>query len=393
MLAIIRRIAFLFATSLFATLATAQTIYTTHDNNGRSIGTINASTGSGTDIGATGESSYALARDLDGTLYTTYTDGSGNAQLAIVSPTTGAIVSTIGDLGVPLTALEIDGTGQMWGVGYENQSVNDTFLYRINKETAAITPVGDTGVSFTMDLSFDPSGNLYSTVANNLYQLNLSTGASTLVATITGVPSGGKDGGVMGIMHDTDGTLYATEYVVASPLYEINPITGVATVIGNTGFNFPHGGDIYGLPKFTINAAISDAWFFPDTSGQGFFIIVWEDSKLIFLSWFTYDTERPPEDINAILGEPGHRWLTALGPYEGDTAVLDVFLSSGMIFDSADPPVDTVQLEGATIEIVWTGCNEGVLKYDIPSLGLMDEIPIQRIVLDNVAACMAAQSQ
>ena len=73
--------------------------------------------------------------------------------------------------------------------------------------------------------------------------------------------------------------------------------------------------------------------------------------------------------------------------------MLDVFLSSGMIFDSADPPVDTVQLEGATIEIVWTGCNEGVLKYDIPSLGLMDEIPIQRIVLDNVAACMAAQSQ
>jgi hypothetical protein len=137
MLATIRRIAFLIATSLFATLATAQTIYTTHDNNGRSIGTINASTGSGTDIGVTGESSYALARDLDGTLYTTYPDGSGNAQLAIVSSTTGAIVLTIGDLGVPLIALEIDGTGQMWGVGYENQSVNDTFLYRINKCTSS----------------------------------------------------------------------------------------------------------------------------------------------------------------------------------------------------------------------------------------------------------------
>ena len=125
---------------------------------------------------------------------------------------------------------------------------------------------------------------------------------------------------------------------------------------------------------FVINAAMTDAWFFPDTSGQGFFIIVWEDSKLIFMSWFTYDTERPPEDITAILGEPGHRWVTALGPYDGDTAILDVFLSSGMIFDSADPVVDTVQLEGATIEIVWTGCNEGVLKYDIPSLGLSGEI-------------------
>jgi len=138
---------------------------------------------------------------------------------------------------------------------------------------------------------------------------------------------------------------------------------------------------------FHINPAITDAWFFPDTSGQGFFIIVWEDSKLIFMSWFTYDTERPPEDVMAILGEPGHRWLTALGPYEGDTALLDIFLSSGMIFDSAEPPVTTEQLEGATIEIVWTGCNAGVLKYDIPSLGLMGEIPIQRIVLDNVALC------
>jgi len=144
-------------------------------------------------------------------------------------------------------------------------------------------------------------------------------------------------------------------------------------------------------PPFLINAAISDAWFFPDTSGQGFFIIVWEDSKSIFLSWFTYDTERPPEDVSAILGEPGHRWLTALGPYEGDTALLDVFLSSGMVFDSSEPPADTVPLEGATIEIVWSDCKAGILKYDIPTLELSGEIPIERIVEDNVPACEAAQ--
>jgi hypothetical protein len=385
MLATIRRIAFLIATSLFATLAVAQTIYTTHGT-GTRIGEINASTGAGTDIGATGQSSFALARDLDGTLYTTYDGDSGDAQLATVSPTTGAIVSTIGGLGVSLAALEIDGTGQMWGVGY-----HDTVLYRINKATAAITAVGATGVDQTMDLSFDPSGNLYSTVDNVLYQLNLSTGASTIVATITGVASSGE--GVMGIMHDTDGTLYATEYMAASPLYEINPITGVATVIGNTGFNFPHGGDIYSLPKFTINAAISDAWFFPLTGGQGFLIIVWEDRKEIFLAWFTYDTVRPPEDVTAILGEPGHRWLTGQGFYEGDTALLDVFLASGMVFDSAVPPVESEQLEGATIKIVWIGCNEGLVEYNIPSLGLSGDIPIERIVLDNVPTCEAAQAQ
>jgi hypothetical protein len=145
-------------------------------------------------------------------------------------------------------------------------------------------------------------------------------------------------------------------------------------------------------PLFTINAAMSDAWYFPDTDGQGFLIIVWETEKLIFLSWFTYDTERPPDDVNAILGEPGHRWLTALGSYEGDTALLDVFLSKGMIFDSAEPPVETEQYEGASIEIIWTGCNEAVLKYDIPTLELSGEVPIQRIVLDHVAACLEAQA-
>jgi len=148
-----------------------------------------------------------------------------------------------------------------------------------------------------------------------------------------------------------------------------------------------------GLPKFTINTAISDAWFFPPTGGQGFFIIVWEERKEIFLSWFTYDTVRPPEDVTAILGEPGHRWLTGQGSYEGDTALLDVFLTSGMIFDSDVPPAESVQLEGATIKIVWIGCNEGLVEYNIPSLGLSGDIPIERIVLDNVPACEAAQAQ
>ena len=97
--------------------------------------------------------------------------------------------------------------------------------------------------------------------------------------------------------------------------------------------------------------------------------------------------------LSANVGEPFHRWLIAQGPYEGDTALLDVFLASGMVFDSGEPPVTTEQLEGATIEIVWTDCKTGLVKYNIPSLGLMGEIPIERIVEDKVAACEAAQAQ
>ena len=56
------------------------------------------------------------------------------------------------------------------------------------------------------------------------------------------------------------------------------------------------------------------------------------------------------------------------------------------------PAPDPALLVG-TIEIVWTGCNAGVLTYDLPALGLSGEIPIERIVLDKVAACQAAQPQ
>jgi plastocyanin len=143
---------------------------------------------------------------------------------------------------------------------------------------------------------------------------------------------------------------------------------------------------------FVINTALSDAWYDPATDGQGFFIIVWEDAQTVFLSWFTYDTERPPQDVMAILGEPGHRWLTAQGGYAGDTVTLDVHLTAGGVFDAPMPVPDPAELVGS-MTIVWTGCNAGTLSYDLPDLGLSGDIPIQRIVLDNVPACEAAQPQ
>jgi len=140
-----------------------------------------------------------------------------------------------------------------------------------------------------------------------------------------------------------------------------------------------------------INAGMTDAWLDPATTGQGFFIIVWEGIKFIFLSWFTFDTERPPDDVTAIFGGPGQRWVTAQGPYDGDTATLDVFLSTEGVFDSEEPETVTDPEPYGTITIQWTSCTAGILTYNIPSLGLMGEIPISRIVDTNVALCEAGQ--
>jgi len=140
--------------------------------------------------------------------------------------------------------------------------------------------------------------------------------------------------------------------------------------------------------SFAINAGISDAWYYRATAGQGFFIIVWEETGLVFLSWFTYDVERPPADVTAILGEPGHRWVTAQGPFDGDTAMLNVTVTSGGVFDSPQPPVENTP--DGTIMIKWNDCTSAMLTYDIPSAG-QGEIPLERIVNDNVALCELLQ--
>jgi hypothetical protein len=140
---------------------------------------------------------------------------------------------------------------------------------------------------------------------------------------------------------------------------------------------------------FQINPGLNDAWFNLTTSGQGFLITVFPDIKQMFLAWFTFDTERPAEDVTAMLGEPGHRWLTAQGPYDGDTANLTIFVTEGGIFDAAEPVASTDLAGDGTLTIEFADCSGGLVKYQITSLGISGEIPIQRITPDNVPLCEA----
>jgi hypothetical protein len=145
------------------------------------------------------------------------------------------------------------------------------------------------------------------------------------------------------------------------------------------------------VPLLEMNAGLNDAWFSPETDGQGFFFIVFPESKQMFMAWFTYDTERPPEDVTAILGEPGHRWLTAQGGYQGNVATLDVYVTSGGIFDSPQPAAFAEQDGQVTVE--FNTCNSATVSYAIPSIDRQDVVPIERIVLDNVSLCYLLDNQ
>ena len=137
--------------------------------------------------------------------------------------------------------------------------------------------------------------------------------------------------------------------------------------------------------EFKINPGLNDAWYNPATNGQGFFIMVYPDSELIFLAWFTYDTVRPDSSASATFGEPGHRWLTAQGKFADDKAVLDINFSQGGIFDAANP-APTSRQDGTMI-IEFIGCNSGTITYDIPSIGQQGVVAIERVAQDNIARC------
>jgi hypothetical protein len=156
---------------------------------------------------------------------------------------------------------------------------------------------------------------------------------------------------------------------------EIEPWDAGTTVLWSLFDEFP----------FRISGGISDAWYDPESSGQGFFITVAEATQTIFMAWMTYDTERPDGSASAVLGDPGHRWLTAQGSYVDDTAVLEITITEGGIFDAGSPAPERRQ--DGTLKLEFSSCVAGSVSYEIPSIGRQGVVPIRRISQDNVASC------
>ena len=210
-------------------------IYTTATD-GTTFATLDSLTGAGTLLGSTGRAQgWAVAMDTDGTMWTTI-NGFGAAQIATVDKVTGQATPVGSPIGAQMIALEIAPDGTMYGIGYQ-----DRRLYRINKATGAGTLIGaDTGIAATMDLAFDCAGRLWATAMGNMWTVDPATGNAVARPSITGVTEGAIS--VMGLMVDRSCRMYVTTYTSPSSMYELDPATGSATLIGVTGLACPHGG-------------------------------------------------------------------------------------------------------------------------------------------------------
>jgi hypothetical protein len=162
-------------------------------------------------------------------------DGAGGnpANLYILNPATGAIVSTVGPIGFSVTGLAIHPTtGVLYGSTSRKSAASPHSLITINKTTGAGTLVGSfiVGSLETMaDLTFTSDGTLYGWLepsSDDLYTINTATGAATLVGN-SGLSTFGS-----GLAANAANVLFYAGDGDTGPLRTISRTTGLPTTVG-----------------------------------------------------------------------------------------------------------------------------------------------------------------
>ncbi len=228
--------------------ASSSTLYAT-GYAGTKLVTIDLSSHAVNVIGPTGYPfSFALAFHPARTAYTiTNLFSPSLAQLANFNLSTGAatLVGQPLDQNSPGLNLQIMGMivspqGVLYGAA---AYPTPTTIYSIDGISGLPSIVGTSATNGElMSFAYDPEGTLYSASCcanpNDLYTVDLTTGKATFVT-----PLAISSLSVMGIAIDADGTMYATDFVGCPPcslVYRVDPATGTATMLFNTGIPRVH---------------------------------------------------------------------------------------------------------------------------------------------------------
>ena len=206
-----------------ASVANAGVLYFSEDNNGNGLYSLNTSTGAATNIGLSGVTSNtvglaptASSTSLYGTTWTETTsintDGSGSA--------------TIGSARAEALAFNPN-SGTLYG------GINGNFFSISSVDFSTTNALADPGADIE-GLAYGGGNTIYGLAGNagpmgNLYSYDISANTWSFIA-YTGV-----DFDLPGLAYDPGlGILYA-KGVQDSWLYSINPVTGLAARIGDTG--------------------------------------------------------------------------------------------------------------------------------------------------------------
>jgi hypothetical protein len=145
-------------------------------------------------------------------------------------------------------------------------------------------------------------------------------------------------------------------------------------------------------PKGLPNHALSGAWFNQATSGQGILMEIYEQSKFVFMAWFTYDTSQPDPGVPYQVGHSGHRWLTAQGSYVpgSKSFTIPVYLVTGGLFD--DPTAVNPAADEGTITVTFQDCKNATVSYQLTAANVSGNFSMIRILNDNASYCSSTET-
>jgi cyclophilin family peptidyl-prolyl cis-trans isomerase len=132
-----------------------------------------------------------------------------------------------------------------------------------------------------------------------------------------------------------------------------------------------------------INGGMDGAWFDPETAGQGILFDVEPDasgSGFMFAAWFTFGQQTTS----------GQRWLTAQGTFEGSAADLEVFETTGGVFDD---PAETLTEAVGVMRVEFSDCGHARLSYGIDEGALEGLIELERALPQGSEMCEELDAQ
>lgn len=136
-------------------------------------------------------------------------------------------------------------------------------LYQMDSLTLAATPIGamtDLDPANLLDLAVDKDGKLVGITRNNLYSLNATTGAATLINDLTVAAQG-----FTSLSYVPNATSGQPDVLVAANdegnVFRIDPTAGTATQIGSYGTTtggdpIVSSGDLFGVVGFGVWATV-----------------------------------------------------------------------------------------------------------------------------------------
>lgn len=218
-----------FSTSA-AIAGSVQPVLYVDDAAGR-LGTINLSTGEAKVIGHLGVTLFDIAFDADENLYGVNPNG-----LWLIDRHTAESTFIGGNYpyNAQMNALVFGPNGTLYAAG------RDSVLYTVDTGTGFATPVGDMGFASAGDLAFDKRGRLYlSSTNDSLVQIDLATGKGTEIGSF-GFSQ------VLGLARSDDGIMYGYS---GQQIFTVDLDTGAGTLLRDyvgSGLSQAYGGSFLG---------------------------------------------------------------------------------------------------------------------------------------------------